>query len=182
MNLPGSRDSDEIDDENREGHVDFTERFDDIIQGGAAADPWVLKGSSLTARYHWSIGFPGTPSTGALGIGNSISPQANGAAVSVTVPIIVPKNSKLIGVKFRLQATGAGASASATVFKHDSTGAPSAVGSVANAAIAGTWSDYNIGTVAETALNGVSFYAVVNLANGTGTFGKFMDFEVSLEG
>lgn len=48
FNLLGSRDADEIDDASREGHFDLTQRFDDIIEGGAQADPWRLKQSSLS--------------------------------------------------------------------------------------------------------------------------------------
>lgn len=181
MALPGSRDADEIDDNDREEHVDFTERFDDIIKGGAAADPWVLNVSALaTVRYPWSSGFAGPPTSGTTGLGSAIGPNADGASMTVYVPIVVPKDSKLTGVKFRMQASGAGASATATVFKLMAGGATLAIGTPAT--VVGTlWQDANIGDVAEVATDGVSFMAFVNLTNGTGTFGRFQDFEVSLD-
>ena len=43
LNLLGTRDADEIDDASREARAGLEERFNDIIWGGAASDPWKIK-------------------------------------------------------------------------------------------------------------------------------------------
>lgn len=179
-NLPGSRDADEIDDASRETHLDLTERFDDIIKGGAAADPWVLKTTGLISRYSWAIGTPAPPSSGLMSVGSAVGPNDPGAAQTIFVPIIVPKGSKLLQVSFRLRLSGAGASAVATVYKLFADGSTAVVGTPASPG--GTiWTDALVGPVLETAGDGESFMAFVTLENGTlGTFARFGTFEVTL--
>lgn len=180
MNLPGSRDADEIDDENREGHVDFTERFNDIIQGGAAADPWKLVGSFLVTRYLWSIGTPGTVSSGTLGVGSAVGPNADGASVAIHVPVIVPLGAKLAGVKFQVNASGAGTAIQASVYKVFANGSVIGLGTPASPVGTG-WQSINVGAISDVAADGDSYLATVLLTNGTGTFARFGSFEVTLE-
>jgi hypothetical protein len=174
--LPGSRDADEIDDNDREHHVDMTERLDDIIRGGAVADPWVVLGVGLVTRYSWALGYVSVVS-GTLGVGNFISPVGASALAVVHMPVIVPIGNRLTGVKFRLN-IGSGASATGVVYKTDITGNPTAVGAPAVASGSG-WNDTSIGAVSSIAAAGDSYYASVSL-NNNGGLAEFLDMEVTL--
>lgn len=177
LNLLGSRDADEIDDASREAHTDLTERFSDILED-VNADPWKIKGVAFTQRFHWSTGYLGTPTSGAIGIGNFVNPNASGASMTVYMPIQVPIGMKLVEVKFRWKLTGAGASAHADVQKNLSS---ASVSIIANANASGTsWTDFSTGTLSEACSAGESFFATVSLTNGTGTFAEFMDMEVTV--
>lgn len=177
----GSRASSELDDAIREFKVDLDERLQDIVVD-PSADPWQLKGVGLVARYSWALGYAGIPSSGTVGAGNFVNANANGAGMTVYMPINVPTGARLVSVKFRLNVTGAGAAATAQVFKNSALGAPSSLGIVATAPVGAGWADYDIGPVSDVASAGESYIAFVALTNGTGTFGEFMDMEVTIAG
>lgn len=171
--LPGSRDSDEIDDNDREHHTDLTERLDDIIFGGAASDPWILKvpGVEVTGNQSYALPVHGAQIfAGNLVRDNfDVYPAAPSTTTVILIPITFPRDATVVSFEIRGFRTAGDATVQASLVELDSTTAT--FSTLANitlpSAIAG------IQTVASGAINAAapfnkSYYIKAFLTAGAG--------------
>lgn len=126
LNLLGARDSDEIDDASREAHLDFQERFSDILYD-VVGDPWKVRIPGVAVDGIQSVRIPATPAVATLGTPTrnnfDVQPGGTGApnAIGLAIPIIVPIDSTLISVEVVGYRTAAGATVQLSVAQLDYT-------------------------------------------------------------
>jgi hypothetical protein len=186
LNLPGTRDSDEIDDASREAKVDLEERFSDIVKD-VRADPWEAKPLNTVTRIHYSAGFHvssmiETVTTVDIGF-PYISPVLANGSLTILVPIPVPVGQILSKVRVRAKLYNAGSILVASVKRVDASGLSTQLGIASVTGVVNTtFTDFDTST--SPTLAGVDdvFYVNVDLQNPAtpGVNISFLDVEVTL--
>lgn len=142
MNLPGSRMAHEIDDENREGHTDFTERFSSILVD-VTADPWVLKLPGLTgaaefSQHYMANAFPVVAGTPTFTL-NSVHPSLGNGNLNVNVPIVYWQGTRITNLGIHGIRNHASAVVQATLYRVDDTGSVTPVVVVSLSAVSASF-------------------------------------------
>ena len=172
--LLGTRDADEIDDNERENKSDLDERLADILHGGPTADPWVLKvpGVSVSGTQNYMLSSVQGQVFGDIGMDVSSARVAQPLAISNSGTWVcglpIPRGSKITAATFRVARITAGASAICRIIKVDEDAVRTTVASEAAPVDASGLQDVEISGLTEEITTTAVYYLEVFLqSDGT---------------